>query len=129
MRPPPRRGPPMTARTRWPRGTFALLLSALAGCGAPPGQPAPKPAASAEKPRAEGELARTTLSKEAVASLGVRSEPARARRVQGQLVLPGRVTVPQGREVTLTAPVSGYVRAPEKGVPLAGMAVERGRVL
>lgn len=99
----------------------SVLLAALApGC-----EKAPPPAAApaTEKPKTESDLARTTLSPEAAASLRVRVEPAPSRSVQQTLSLPGWVMVPQGCEVTITAPVAGYVREapvpPGQGLRLA----------
>jgi cobalt-zinc-cadmium efflux system membrane fusion protein len=122
----------MTVSFPWRAPALFLLLTLAAGCGQGPAaapKPAPAPAPVAEKPRAEGELARTTLTDRAVRSLKVRTATASTRPVQEQLRLPGWVMVPQGREVTLTAPLSGYVRAASRGVPLPGLPVKEGQLL
>jgi RND family efflux transporter MFP subunit len=113
-------------RRAWPA---VLVLTVVAGCQR---NAAPQPAKAAEKPHVEADLARTTLTADAVKSLGVRSAPAGVREVQRQLRLSGWVMVPQGREVTLTAPVSGYVRAPKEGdakLPVPGRPAGQGQEL
>jgi cobalt-zinc-cadmium efflux system membrane fusion protein len=121
----------MTIRpSSWRAPALLLLLGTAVGCGqGPAAAPKPAPAPVAEKPRAEGELARTTLTDRAARSLKLRTAPAASRAVQEQLHLPGWVMVPQGREVTLTAPLAGYVRAAPDGVPLAGLPVKQGQRL
>jgi RND family efflux transporter MFP subunit len=99
----------------------AFVASAAAGCSQSPGQ---APPAAAEKPRAEADLGRTTLSADAAASLGIGTEPARTGRVQARLTLTGWVVPRPGREVTVTAEAAGYVRAagplPVVGLPVTG---------
>src|SRR5205814_1501608 len=80
----------------------------LLGCN----QGSKPPDAPAEKPHVEADLARTTLSERAATSLDVHSEPLRPTSVRQYLPLPGWLAVKQGNEVTPTAPVAGYVRAP-----------------
>jgi hypothetical protein len=108
-----------------------LILGAAVGCAgssAPPKPAAPAPAA--EKPRVESELARITLSEEAARSLGIQTRAPRTGEVQDQLLLPGWIMVPPGNEVTLTAPVAGYVLAAEQGAPpTPGKAVTASQAL
>jgi RND family efflux transporter MFP subunit len=84
-----------------------------------------------EKPHVESDLARTTLADDEVKSLRVRSEPVRSEEVQERLSFTGWVMVKQGNEVTVTAPLAGYVTEPGKGgvQPVAGMAVQKGQEL
>jgi hypothetical protein len=104
------------------------LMALCAGCTRSPAQPAPP---AAEKPKAESDLSHTTLSAEAVRSLGIRSEPIRTQPVQEHTQLTGWVMAKQGHEVTVTAPVAGYVREPAdaKGCPVPGVAVSQGQQL
>lgn len=103
----------------------AVLLAA--GCG-PGAAKAPPPAA--EKPKSESDLAHTTLSADAAKSLKIRVEPARRREVQGHVARTGWVMARQGNEVTVTAPVAGYVLDPAAGrCPAAGTAVTKGQEL
>jgi membrane fusion protein, heavy metal efflux system len=113
----------MNATPLLPSRLAAGLLLLAAGCGQPPAQP--KPAAAPEKPRAEGDLARTTLSVKAAASLGVKSQAVNPRPEQERLPLTGWVMARQGHEVTVTAPVAGYVRDPAdpKDLPVPGLPV------
>jgi RND family efflux transporter MFP subunit len=107
-----------------------LILAAAVGCGTGSAQPKPAPAPAAEKPRVESELARITLSEEAARSLGIKTQAPRTGEVQDQLLLPGWVMVPPGNEVTLTAPVAGYVLAAEQGAaPTPGKGVAADQVL
>lgn len=105
---------------------IALVLLTLVSCNrgsSPPAGPA------AEKPHIEADLARTTLPDKAAASLHVHSEPLHRTSVRQYLPLPGWLAVKQGNEVTLTAPVAGYVRAPTSkkgGLPVAGLPVQKG---
>lgn len=105
-----------------------LLLPALAfGCAKGPSAPQ----AAAEKPKVESELSRTTLSKEACQNLKIVTAAVRNGPVQEQLPLTGWIMAKQGNEVTITAPVAGYVRevAAGKGCPAAGLPVVRGQEL
>jgi multidrug efflux pump subunit AcrA (membrane-fusion protein) len=103
------------ARWLWP----ALLVAGLAGVVyalLPDGllradKPAAKSAPAAEKPKAEAELARVTLTEEQHASLKLRSEPARTAPVQQALSVHGFIMAPPGQEALVAAPVSGHVRA------------------
>jgi membrane fusion protein, heavy metal efflux system len=107
---------------------FALLgLLPVMGCQ----RPAPPAGGAAEKPRAEAELSRTSITRDAKASLGIETKPVRSEQVQDQRLLTGWVMPRPGNEVTVTAPVSGYVRAPAAPatLPAAGLAVAQGQEL
>lgn len=122
-------GSPVGAKGRavaWSGLGFLVLVAALApGCGQAPG---PK---GGEKPKVESELARTTLSAEACRSLRIRSEPIRTHQVQDQTQLTGWIMAPQGHEVSITAPVAGYIRAPRSphAVPIPGSGASEGQEL
>src|SRR5262249_52517258 len=82
------------------------------------------------KPHDEASLSRVTLSADQVKSLDLRTEAAASHKVQEQRRLTGWIVAPQGNEVTLTAPVAGYVRDPKKAsIPLVGTTVEAGKEL
>lgn len=103
---------------------FSLVLLTTTGCS----KSAPAPAAAVEKPKVEGELARTTLSADAVKSLRIKTEPVRRPEVQEKLLLTGWIMAKQGNEVTLTAQSAGYVRAPTGGELVSnGAAVQKGQ--
>src|SRR5436190_13212295 len=91
-----------------------LFLIALAGCGPSTGTPGgakPPEAKPAEQKKNDADLARTTLAREAAQSLGVISQPVELRKgVQDHAPLTGWVAARPGREVTLTAPLAGYIR-------------------
>jgi RND family efflux transporter MFP subunit len=106
-----------------------LLVLGIAGCPQRPDAP-PAAAPAVEKPKPEADLARTTVSTAMASSLGVRTEPVRTGPVQEHLTLTGWVMARPGNEVTVTAPLAGYVRAANgRGVPVAGLAVAAGQEL
>ncbi len=110
------------------------LLAAVAclwltsGCTQPP---AATSGSSPEKPRAETELSRTTITREARKSLGLKTTPVRVEAVQEHRTLSGWIMVPPDMEGPVTAPVHGYVRAPSgKAVtPAPGQPVRLGQEL
>jgi cobalt-zinc-cadmium efflux system membrane fusion protein len=104
-----------------------LLALFVVGCAKTAAPPPP----AAEKPKVESDLSRTTLSKEACQSLQIATVAVQNRPVQEQLPLTGWIMAKQGNEVTITAPVAGYVRevAAGKGCPVAGLPVVRGQDL
>src|SRR5262249_23284543 len=106
-------------------GRFALA----GGCQrTPPATTAPP---SAAKTKTESDLARISLPPKSVKSLGVQSAPLRTRKVQETLLLTGWIMAKQGNEVTVTAPLAGYVRAPAANgsVPVAGQAAKADQEL
>ncbi len=110
---------------------LAALFLAVAAAGCNRTQSPSVSAPAAEGPKAEEDLARTTLAPEAVTSLGVQSRLVRNERVQERLQLPGWVMARQGHEVTVTAPVAGYVRGPRAAdvAPVPGLPVRQGQEL
>lgn len=113
--------------TSWLLG-LALLST---GCAKVPGQAPP----AAEKPKVESDLSRTDLSRKAAKSLGIQSRPISTPPVQEQVPLTGWVMSKQGNEVTLTAPVAGYILQPAdadttgRSSPVAGLTVQKNQEL
>lgn len=117
------------ARTYLRGPLAALVLSMLLITACNKGStPAPAPA---EKPRAEGDLARTTLAPEAVKSLRIKTAPIASEKVRDHLSLTGWIMAKPGQEVVLTAPVAGYVGRPAApaSLPFPGQKVEEGQEL
>ncbi len=110
-------------------GWLLFAVTLLAGCQEQ-GKPAP-PAAAPEKPKVESELAYVTISAKARVSLGIESQPIRTGPVQEHIALTGWVMARQGNEVTITAPVAGYVRLVkgQKSFPAIGETVADQQVL
>ena len=110
-------------------GLPIIIIAALlvGGCTKPSAPPAP----AAEKPKVEGELAKTNLSDDAYKSLSIASEVVHNQQVQEQIPLTGWIMAKQGHEVTVTAPVAGYVRDPASGrsAPVSGLNVQNGQEL
>jgi multidrug efflux pump subunit AcrA (membrane-fusion protein) len=95
-------------------GGAVAVLGVLVGTGVIQAgkQPTAGSGSTAEKPKSEADLARTTLSDAHYASLHIKSEPAKTVPVQQHLTLNGWIIAPPGKESVLAAPVSGYVRLP-----------------
>jgi RND family efflux transporter MFP subunit len=106
----------------------ATILT-VAGCGKESESPQ-KPAKVEMLPR-ETELARVTLSPEAFERLGITTVAVAKEAVPRHKVIGGDVTIPQGKTIVVSAPVSGTVTVREKeAIPLPGEWVEAGtRVL
>ncbi|HMF18931.1 MAG TPA: efflux RND transporter periplasmic adaptor subunit, partial [Gemmataceae bacterium] len=107
-----------------------LLLCSLvlSGCG-PSGNASNSHAP--EKPKVESDLPVITLNAEAYKSLRIVSEPIHTEKIQEFLQLTGWIMAPQGKEVTITAPVAGYVRLSDKlkRSPIRGENVDSGKEL
>ena len=100
-----------------------LLGLFLSGCGPAGKGAAPK---SPEKPKVESTLPVTTISAKAYKSLGIAAAPIHTEKVQEFVQLTGWIMAPQGKEVTITSPVAGYVRLSnkQKRSPMRGEVVE-----
>ena len=100
----------------------ALVLATVgsAGCGRGDKAAPPAPAAAT---KSEGDLAYLLITEKAAASLQIKTEKPRNEPVQDEVEVTGWVTVPQGREVTLTAPHAGYVLKPPAGQAAAFQSV------
>jgi multidrug efflux pump subunit AcrA (membrane-fusion protein) len=105
-----------------------LSVLILSGCGQ--GEKGPS-AHAPEKPKVESDLPVITLSAEAYKSLAIASEPIHTEKIQEFLNLTGWIMAPQGKEVTITAPVAGYVRLSDKlkRSPIRGENLEAGNEL
>ena len=87
--------------------------------------PAKKEApAHVEAPKPEGELTTVKLSQDAVKRLGIETVVVKIDTVAMTRALGGEVTVPEGRAVTVTAPVAGTVSVAPGMQP--GARVTRG---
>lgn len=98
---------------------------AIGGCssGAPSTSKAEAPAhVDAAKP--EAELTTVRLSAEAVKRLGIETVVARTDAAPATRSLGGEVTVPEGRLVTVTAPIAGTITT--AAAPQPGTRVARG---
>ncbi len=87
---------------------FALTLPLAGACSsdraAPPKADAP---AHVDAPKTEAELTRVRLSPEAIKRLGIETAVVRIDTAAATRSLGGEVAVPEGRMVTVTAPVAG----------------------
>src|SRR2546426_8315657 len=107
---------------------FLALALALPGCGDPskhgPSSPG-KEETKKEETKVEGDLAYTTLSHKARESLQIETQPIRTGPVQEYLPLTGWIMARQGNDVTLTAPVAGFVKmaAAMKRFPAVGETI------
>ena len=96
-----------------------------AGCSSGEAPPAkPEAPAHVDAPRPEAEFTTVKLSAEAVKRLGIETVAARIDTAAATRSLGGEVTVPEGRMVTVTAPVAGTLSAVSGIQP--GARVTRG---
>ena len=103
----------------------SLLLPLAAGCSS--GQATPTkadPPAHVDAPRPEAELTTVKLSPEAVKRLGLETVAVKIDTAAATRSLGGEVTVPEGRLVTVTAPVAGTLTVVSGVQP--GARVARG---
>ncbi len=105
---------------------LATILLAILVAGCERETPADSAPPDTESHKSEASLAGITLSAQAAKSMGIKSEPLRSRKVQETLTLPGWVMVKPGNEVTVTAPLAGYIRAAsaKAGLPIVGQRLE-----
>jgi RND family efflux transporter MFP subunit len=93
---------------RLSQSVIALFIIGTAGCSSDdPPAAKPAPAAHVEAPRPEAELTTVKLSQDAVKRLGLETAVAKIDTAAATRSLGGEVTVPEGRLVTVTAPVAG----------------------
>src|SRR5690349_2653122 len=99
----------MSSCLRW---TCALAALLTAGCSREkPASPHSEPPAHVESPRKEAELTTVKLSPDAVKRLGIETVVVKLDAAPATRSLGGEVSVPEGRMVTVTAPVAGTVSA------------------
>jgi multidrug efflux pump subunit AcrA (membrane-fusion protein) len=102
-------------------------MAGLPGCSR---EQKDKPAAPASTTKSEGDLAYVNLPEkdldEKKATKEIEIGPATTQEEQEFAEFTGWITIPQGREVTLTAPVAGYLRQAESGqsIPIVGRPVK-----
>jgi RND family efflux transporter MFP subunit len=99
-----------------------LLASACSSGKAPP--PRAEAPAHVESPKREAELTTVKLSQDAVKRLGIETAVVTIETAAATRSLGGEVTVPEGRMVTVTAPVAGTLSAVSGIQP--GARVTRG---
>lgn len=119
---------PVRGRTSRPScivAVFALLL----GCSRPSADPKKSPsAAKVDNPVKEGELTTVTLAPEAEARLGVHTAPVEQKKMPRTRTFGGEVVPPPGAAVTISAPVSGTLVAPPRGViAVPGATLTKGQ--
>jgi cobalt-zinc-cadmium efflux system membrane fusion protein len=115
---------------RWSQTLLITLAASLAACsgGAPAANAEKKEApASIANPTSEAALTTVTLSREAVQRLGIETTAAKVEQLSGTRTLGGEVVVPEGRSVTVSAPVAGTLIA--AGPVRPGSSVARGDTL
>ena len=107
------------------RRVSTIVAVLAAGCSSgKPAAPHTETPAHVESPRKEAELTTVKLSPEAVKRLGIEVVTVQTESAAATRSLGGEVTVPEGRMVTVTAPVAGTVSAVSAVLP--GARVTRG---
>lgn len=105
----------------------SLLLAASFACSKDTPAPAAHEApATVEQPKAETDLTTVTLTPQAIARLGIRTEAASVQPAAGTRTVGGEVVVPEGRRVQVTAPVAGVLSS---ATVRAGATVAAGALL
>jgi RND family efflux transporter MFP subunit len=113
---------------RIPFSAIPALLVLSGGCSSQTATPAKaETPAHVEAPRPEAELTTVKLSQEAAARLGIETTVVKVDSAAGTRSLGGEVMVPEGRLVTVTAPVAGTLNVVSGMQPGAG--VTRGTLL
>jgi biotin carboxyl carrier protein len=117
-------------------GLALLALITAPGCqpaggGAPAKAAASKPTAPAKVEGAvkkEADLATVVLTPEAETHLGLKLAEVERKPVPRTATYAGEVTIPPGRQITVTSPFVGTLKAPPGGKPpLPGAAVKQGQ--
>lgn len=88
--------------------------------------PAP---ATVDKPLKEDAVNEIVLTEEAVARLAIETAPIQSKRIARTRTYGGEAIIPVGQSVVISAPVSGVLRAAERGLPNPGEGVEAGQLL
>lgn len=109
--------------------TLVVLVISTAACSSSPAPEVKKaaPAVTVQHPRTEAELTTVTLSPEAVTRLGVQSVAVAVERIALTRTVGGDVIVPEGRAITVSAPIAGTLTATDAAS--AGTRVGRGDVV
>jgi len=87
----------------------------------------PVPAANVAKVIKEEDLNTVVLSEAAEKRIGLKLASIEQKPVQRVRVYGGEVTIPVGRTIIVSAPLSGTLKPPRSGVPLAGSVVKTGQ--
>jgi RND family efflux transporter MFP subunit len=77
----------------------------------------------------EGELNVITLTPEAEARLGIKTEKLEKRKVERVRVLGGEMVLPAGRAVTISSPFAGTVRVPSNASLAPGQLIKKGQAV
>lgn len=117
---------------------LALALAAAVGAGAwwlVTHKPAisspdkPPPPAGVSKVVKEDELNTLNLTEEAEKRIGLAVTPVEKKAVRRVRVYGGEVTVPVGRTILVSAPLTGILKAPPSGEVKAGQSVKIGQAV
>jgi RND family efflux transporter MFP subunit len=87
----------------------------------------PPPAASVGKVVKEDDLNTLALTEEGEKRIGLAVTPVEKQSVRRVRVYGGEVTVPMGRTILVSAPLTGILKAPPSGEVMAGQSVESGQ--
>lgn len=89
----------------------------------------PQTPASVDKLVKEEDLNTVTLTEEAEKRIGLVCAPVEMKTVRRVRVYGGEVTVPVGRTILVTTPLTGILKAPPGGVVMAGQSVKSGQAM
>lgn len=108
-------------------GTGAWYL--VGGKGSDGKSPPPAIPASVSKTLDESKIAVVSLKPEGLKSLGIETGVVGKSSQKRTRVYGGEVTVRPGQAISVAAPLSGILKAPDKGVPLAGSPVQQNQTV
>ncbi|MBI5759088.1 MAG: efflux RND transporter periplasmic adaptor subunit [Planctomycetales bacterium] len=107
-----------------------MLVCLAAGCqkGTSKSTAAKMPPSEVTNPPKEGELTTIKLTPEAEQRLGITLAAVETRSIRQTRTYGGEVTLPTGASIVVSAPLSGTLRSPGKGMPPAvGATVKFGQ--
>jgi cobalt-zinc-cadmium efflux system membrane fusion protein len=116
--------------------TLALAVGVCAGAwwlitNRPASKSAEKPVAAAQVKKVVQEDALNTvvLTEKAEERIGLKLAPALTKPIRRVLVYGGEVTIPVGRSIIVSAPLSGTLKSPGSEAPKAGGRVRAGQTV
>ncbi len=89
----------------------------------------PTPPATVDKVKKEDELNTVVLTEEAEKRIGLTLATVEKKKVNQVRMYGGEVTVPAGRTIIVSAPLTGVLKAPPSGEIKAGQTVKTGQVI
>ena len=113
-------------------GIFCIVVLLALGCGDTHAPSSSKHAIPAQVNQytKESNLAKVTLTPEAVTRLGIITKPVETRNLTRRRAYNGEALTPPGRTITVSAPFGGIIQSPPDGViPIPGSTISKGQTI